>query len=128
MMTNYCHLCVSEFQYAQILCYFRKKTRTHEFSDDNLWDPDDTSSMTSDNSVHAVSKLEAYLYYFGLHGDRHLGPKLIYRTSADEFKAPSEARTDPRKIQLLSMQEHAVLDKLNLWPMICMEVHVILKA
>jgi hypothetical protein len=66
-------------------------SRTHEFSDDNLWDLDNTSSMTSDNSVHAISKLKAYLYYIGLHGDRHLGPKLIYHTSADEFEAPSKA-------------------------------------
>jgi hypothetical protein len=84
--------------------------------------------MTSDNSVHAISKLEAYLYYFGLHGDRHLGPKLIYCTSADKFEAPSKARTDPQKIQLLSAQKHTVLDKLNLWPTICMEVCVFLKV
>ena len=48
-----------------------------------LWDKDDTSSMMPDSSAHAVPKLEAHLYYYGLRGDRHLGPKLIYRTSAD---------------------------------------------
>ena len=94
----------------------------------NLWDPDDTSSMTSDNSTHGISKLEAYLYYHGLRGDRHLGPKLIYRTSTDVFEAPSQARPDPRKIQLLSTHEHPVLDQLKLWPTIRTEVRVLLRA
>ncbi len=51
-----------------------------------LGDSDGTSGLTSvvDSSDHGVSKLEAYLYYHGLRGDRS-APKLIYRTSTDIF-------------------------------------------
>ncbi|KAH8930748.1 hypothetical protein BT69DRAFT_1327670 [Atractiella rhizophila] len=80
-----------------------------------LWDNDDSSSMTSDTSTHAVSKFEAYFYYHGIRGDRRLGPKLIFRTSTDEFVVPTEPGQEPRKIQLLSMHKHAKLQTNNLW-------------
>ena len=55
-----------------------------------LWESDDASSLTwVDPSEHGVSKLEAYIYYHGLRGDRKPGPKLIYRTSKDIFSPPS---------------------------------------
>jgi hypothetical protein len=93
-----------------------------------LWDKDDTSSMTSDSSTHAIPKIEAYLYYYGLCGDRRLGPKLIYRTSTDIYKGPSEPEQDPRKIQLLTTHKHAKLDEHDLWPTIREEVRVFLKV
>jgi hypothetical protein len=48
--------------------------------------------MTSVESPYEVPKLEKYLYYFGLCGNRHLGPKLIFRTSTDVFYAVYWAR------------------------------------
>ncbi|CAE6450737.1 hypothetical protein ACGC1H_006560 [Rhizoctonia solani] len=81
-----------------------------------LWDSDDASSLTSvDSSSHGVSKLEAYLYYHGLRGNRKLGPKLVYRTSTDIFLPPSGPSQDLRKIQLLTVHEHAKLGQNNLW-------------
>lgn len=78
--------------------------------------------MTSDTSTHAVSKLEAYLYYHGIRGDRRLGPKLIFRTSTEEFVVPTEPGQEPRKIQLLSVHEHAKLGENNLWATVRKEV------
>ena len=93
-----------------------------------LWDKDDSSSMTSDTSTHAVSKLEAYLYYHGIRGDRRLGPKLIHRTSKEEFVVPTEPGQEPRKIPLLSVHEHAKLEENNLWAAVRKEVCDFLKA
>ncbi|CAE6540131.1 unnamed protein product [Rhizoctonia solani] len=79
----------------------------------NLWDSDDASWV--DSSSHGVSKFEAYLYYYGLRGNRKPGPKLIYRTSTDIFLPPSGPSQDLRKIQLLAVHEHAKLGRKNLW-------------
>ncbi|KAG8816370.1 hypothetical protein FRC19_000408 [Serendipita sp. 401] len=70
-----------------------------------------------DSSDHGVSKLEAYLYYHGLRGNRKLGPKLIYRTSTDIFSPPSGPSQDLRVMQLLTVHEHehAKIAQHNLW-------------
>ena len=82
----------------------------------NLWESDDaSSSIWVDSSVHGVPKLEAYLYFYGLRGERRLGPKLIYRTSKDIFSPPSGPSQDVRKMQLLTVHEHAKLGQNNLW-------------
>jgi len=81
-----------------------------------LWDSDDASSLISvDSSGHGVSKLEAYLYYHGLRGNRKSGPKLIYRTSMDIFLPPSGPSQDLRKMQLLTVHSHGKLGQNNLW-------------
>jgi hypothetical protein len=48
-----------------------------------------------------VSELEAHLYYFGIRGPRHWGPKLIFRTSKDVSTPPSGPENDPRTMRLL---------------------------
>lgn len=81
-----------------------------------LWDRDDASSLTSvDTSRHGVPKLEAYLYYHGLRGNRKPGPKLIYRTSTDIFLPPSGPSQDLREMQLLTVHKHGKLGQDKLW-------------
>ncbi|TEB30724.1 hypothetical protein FA13DRAFT_1764439 [Coprinellus micaceus] len=84
-----------------------------------LWDSDDASSLTSvDSSGHGVSKLEAYLYYHGVRGDRKSAPKLIYRTSTDTFSPPSGPSQDLRDMQLLTVHGHGKLSQDKLWEVI----------
>ncbi|KAH9945505.1 uncharacterized protein BXZ73DRAFT_96322 [Epithele typhae] len=84
-----------------------------------LWDDDDASSLTwVDSSRHGVSKLEAYLYYQGIRGDRKHAPKLIYRTSTDIFSPPSGPSQDLRKMQLLTVHGYEELGQDNLWEVI----------
>lgn len=89
-----------------------------------LWGSDDASSTTSvDSSAHGVPKLEAYLYFYGLRGNRKLGPKLIWRSSTDVFTPPSGPSQDVRAMQLLTVHEHVKLGKeKDLWPKIRKEV------
>ncbi|KAI0279335.1 hypothetical protein BGY98DRAFT_1089205 [Russula aff. rugulosa BPL654] len=56
-----------------------------------------------------------YLYYHGLRGNTKPGPKLIYRTSTDIFSPPSGPSQDLRRMQLLTVHEHAKLGQNNLW-------------
>ena len=92
-----------------------------------LWDNDDASSTTFvDPSHHGVSKLEAYLYFHGLRGNRKFGPKLIWRSSTDVFSPPSGPSQDVRTMQLLTVHEHGRLRKL--WPKIRNEVRDFLEA
>ncbi|KAI1791811.1 hypothetical protein LXA43DRAFT_1136373, partial [Ganoderma leucocontextum] len=65
-------------------------------------------------SPYDVSKLEADLYYFGIRGPRHRGPKLIFRTSKDVFTAPGPEQ-DPRLMRLRPVYEHHKLGEDDLW-------------
>ncbi|CAE6507643.1 unnamed protein product [Rhizoctonia solani] len=89
-----------------------------------IWGKDDDSSdgTSVGSSIHAVPKLEAYLYYFGIRGRRHLGPKLIYRTSKDVFTSPSGPEQDARIMRLLPVYTHNKLSQDNLWGTIRNEV------
>lgn len=93
-------------------------------SDDNgsdyspdLWENNLSSPSISsiNSSPHDVCELEAHLYYFGIRGPRHRGPKLIFRTSKDVFTPPSGPEQDLRIMQLLPVYEHHKLGKDNLW-------------
>ncbi|KAI6007528.1 hypothetical protein F5J12DRAFT_828698 [Pisolithus orientalis] len=77
---------------------------------------------SSRSSPHEVPELEAYLYYFGLRGPRHRGPKLIFRTSKDVFPAPSGPEQHPRHMKLRPVYDHHILGKGDLWPTIRSEV------
>ena len=78
---------------------------------------EDDSSLLSfvDTSSHAVSKLEADLYYRGIRGQNRLGPKLIYRSSKDVFTPPSEPERYFRTMELLPATHHDKLGQNNLW-------------
>ncbi|KAF8439829.1 hypothetical protein L210DRAFT_3670875 [Boletus edulis BED1] len=76
----------------------------------NLWENDDSA----ESSPHEVPKFEAYLYYFGLRGPRHWGPKLIFRTSKDVFTAPLPEQ-ETCCMQLQPVYEHHILSKGDLW-------------
>ena len=93
-----------------------------------LWQDDDSSSMTFVESSHEVPKLEKHLYYFGLRGNRHLGPKLVFRTSTDVFTPPTGPEHDPRVMQLLGVYDHNKLGQDNLWATIREEVRHLLEA
>jgi hypothetical protein len=58
--------------------------------------------MTSVESSHEVPKLEKYFYYFCLRGNRHLGPKLVFRTSTVVFAPPTGPEHDPRFLESCS--------------------------
>jgi hypothetical protein len=82
----------------------------------SLWEKDSSSSISSvESSCYDVSKLEAYLYYFGIRGPRHLGPKLVFRMSKDVFTAPSGPEKNHCLMQLRPVYEHNKLGKDNLW-------------
>ena len=93
----------------------------HSFDYSSLWEKEEDSSISSARS-HNVSKLEAYLYYFGIRGTRHMGPKLIFRTSKDVFTAPLGPEHDPRVMQLLPVYGHPILGEGDLWDTICSKV------
>jgi len=90
-----------------------------------FWDTDDASSISSaESSSWEITKIEAGLYYFGIRGLKHLGPKLIFQTSKDIFKAPSGPDQDARVMQLLPVYEHhhPMLGEKETWLMICPQV------
>ena len=70
----------------------------------------DSSSL----SPHDVSKVEAYLYYYGIRGSICWGPKLVFRTSKDVFPVPGPEEY-ARSMRLLPVYEHQELSKDNLW-------------
>ncbi|KAI6145492.1 hypothetical protein BKA82DRAFT_995627 [Pisolithus tinctorius] len=86
----------------------------------------DHNSLLENGSSHSspneVPEIEACLYYFGLRGPRHRGPKLIFRTSKDVFPAPSGPEQHPRHMRLLPVYDHHILSKGDLWPTIRSEV------
>ena len=84
--------------------------------------------MTFVESSHEVPKLEKYLYYFGLRGNRRLGPKLVFRTSTDAFTPPTGPEHDPRVIQLHSVYEDNKLGRNKLWATIREKVRDLLEA
>ena len=75
-----------------------------------------------------VSELEANLYYFGIRGPRRWGPKLIFRTSKDVFRAPSGPEQDARPMRLLPVYEHHKLGTDNLWATVRSKVRDLLEA
>lgn len=93
-----------------------------------LWEDDEYFSMTSIQSAYKVPKLEKHLYYFRLRGNRHHGPKLVFRTSTDVFTPPTGSEHDPRVMQLLGVYHHNKLGQDNLWATIREEVHDLLEA
>jgi len=84
--------------------------------------------MTSAESPHEVPNIEKHLYYFGLRGNRHLGPKLIFRTSTDVFTPSPGPEHDPRVMQLLGIYDHNKLGQDKLWATIREEVRDLLEA
>ena len=89
-----------------------------------LLQDDSSSSMTSFESSHELPELEKFLYYFGLRGIRHYGPKLIFRTSTDVFTPPTGPEHDARMMQLLGVYDHSKLGEDNRWATIREEVCV----
>jgi hypothetical protein len=100
-----------------------------DYSSDHssLWEKDSSVSSV-ESSRYYVSKLEAYLYYFGIRGPRRRGPKLIFRTSKDVFTAPSGPEQDPRLMWLRPVYEHHKLGKDDLWATIRSKVRDLLDA
>lgn len=80
------------------------------------------------SSSHVVPKLEAHLYYYGLRGDRELGPKLVYRTSKDVFTPSSGPVQDVRTIEVLDVDHHEKLSENNLWRIVLGKVRDLFEA
>ena len=64
-------------------------------------------------------------YYAGLRGPNCLGPKLIYRTSKDQFVEPEGPEAYRRLMQLPPVYEHPKVT-LELWDVILSEVRDLL--
>jgi hypothetical protein len=106
----------------------RDDSDSESSSDHNsLWEKDSSVSSV-ESSLYDVSKLEAYLYYFGIRGPRRRGPKLIFRTSKDVFTAPSGPEQDLRLMWLRPVYEHHKLGKDDLWATIRSKVRDLLEA
>ena len=123
--------------YAQDLMYSKGLSSNDNESDyyssdhSNLCEDDPSSVSSIESSCYEVSKFEAYLYYFGIRGDRRRGPKLIFRTSKDVFTpslAASLAGQDVRRMQLLPVYKHDELGKDDLWATIRSKVRNLLEA
>ena len=105
-------------------------------SDDS--DSDYASRVSSiKSSRYDGSKLEADLYYFGIRGLRHWGPKLIFRTSKDDvgfsiknrvFRAPWGPEQDSHVMRLQPVFEHDKLGKDDLWVTIRYRVRDVLEV
>ena len=63
---------------------------------------------------HEISRTKKYLYYLGLRGNRHFGPKLVFRTSTDVFTPPTGPANDARVMQLIGVHDNK-LGQDNLW-------------
>ena len=87
-----------------------------------FWEDDDSSSMTSTKFSYKVTKLKRHLYYFGLCGNRHSSPKLVFRMSMDVFTPPTGPENNPHVMQLLGIHKHKKLSQANLWATICEKV------
>ncbi|THH28675.1 hypothetical protein EUX98_g5521 [Antrodiella citrinella] len=92
-----------------------------DFNDeDELWSPTSPTSTTGSSVVpspHEVSKLEAVFYYTGL-SPNSKGPKLVYRTSSDEFVVPDGPEAYKRLMKLVYVDEDHELGKDGLWDII----------
>jgi hypothetical protein len=89
-----------------------------DFDDqDELWSPISPTSSTASSAMpspYDVPKLEAVFYYAGL-GPNGKGPKLVYRTSSDEFAAPDGPESYKRLMKLVFVDEDHELGKGGLW-------------
>ena len=93
-----------------------------------LWEDDSSGQTSVKSSSHVVPKLEAHLYYYGLRGDRELGPKLVYRTSKDVFTPSSGPVQDVRTIEVLDVDHHEKLSENNLWRIVLGKVRDLFEA
>lgn len=75
-----------------------------------------------------MPKPEAYLYYAGLSGPSGRGPKLIYRTSCDNFVPPDGPEAYRRLMKLRTVPENHKLGEDGLWDRIRAEVRGVLDA
>jgi len=86
--------------------------------EDSTWSNlnDGTSSSVAfvEPSPHEVPRVEGYLYYAGL-GPNGRGPKLIYRTSDDEFVEPEGPRAYKRLMKLCPVPEDHELGQDGRW-------------
>ncbi|KAJ1306713.1 hypothetical protein OPQ81_007703 [Rhizoctonia solani] len=81
-----------------------------------------SSPSSLGSTCHVIPNLEAHLYYFGICGHRHGGPKLIFRSSKDVFTLTLGPEQYPRMMQLLPVYHHNKLAQDNLWQTIRSEV------
>lgn len=80
---------------------------------------DDSNVSSEETSPYEVSEAEAEHYYDGIRGRKEPGPKLIYRTSKDIFKIPSEGG---RTMRLLTVQKDDLPGADGKWPQLAAHV------
>ncbi|KAG8981790.1 hypothetical protein FRB90_006987, partial [Tulasnella sp. 427] len=83
-----------------------------EYEDSSNNDISRAASLESD--CYEVSKIEAHLYYAGF-GHKGREPKLIYRTSDDEFVEPEGPEAYTRLMKIFDVPENHKMGKDGLW-------------
>jgi len=86
-------------------------------SDENsIWSTSNSVSAatTVESDLYAVSRIEAHLYYAGVRAKGH-GPKLIFRTSDDEFEEPSGPEVYRRLMKVVDIPADHEFGQNGLW-------------
>ncbi|KAG8993826.1 hypothetical protein FRB90_000594 [Tulasnella sp. 427] len=86
-------------------------------NEDFIWSSsNDGTSLAApgEPDSHEVSKIEAHLYYAGI-GGKGRGPKLIYRTSKDEFVEPEGPGAYRRLMRVADVPWDHKMGKDGLW-------------
>jgi hypothetical protein len=122
-----CNVYAHDLVYSKGLSSNDNESDYYSSDHSNLCEDDPSSVSSIESSCYEVSKFEAYLYYFGIRGNRRRGPKLIFRTSKDVF-TPSLAGQDACIMQLLPVYKHDELGKDDLWATIRSKVCNLLEA
>ncbi|KAI0262720.1 hypothetical protein BC834DRAFT_925125 [Gloeopeniophorella convolvens] len=84
--------------------------------EDGSWSSDDSvsSATTVESTPYEVPKIEANLYYAGV-GPKGRVPKLIYRTSDDEFEEPSGPEAYKRLMRVVAVPDSHEFGQNGMW-------------
>lgn len=92
---------------------------------DSLWPSSESeSSVTTVESPHEPSRIEAHLYYAGLRANDR-GPKLIYRDSSDVYVEPTGPEEYKRLMRLVAVPNDHEFGNDGLWERVRAKVRVL---
>jgi hypothetical protein len=92
------------------------ETRSSDSDEDSIWSSSDpiSTATTVESDPYEVSRFEAHLYYAGVRGNGH-GPKLIFRTSDDEFEEPSGPEAYSRLMKVIDIPDDHEFGQNGMW-------------
>ena len=85
----------------------------------------DSGVTTDESGPHDVSRIEANLYYAGI-GEKGNGPRLIYRTSVDEFEEPQGPEAYRRLMRVVPVPDSHQFGENKMWDIVRDQVHGLL--